>query len=285
VSGESVVSYDCDEGIARVTINQPPVNALSLAVRQGLVAAFERAALDGTALAVVLAGAGRCFSAGGDIREFGTPAVLSAPRLTLDVQPVIERMQKPVIAEIHGMALGGGLETAMVCHYRVAAADAIIALPEVKLGIMPLGGTQRLPRLLPLEMAIDLILSGRKARAAEFSGTALFDQVVETDESRASLDEAARSLALAAASRGPPYPRVSQRPVNGAGSHEVIEAALSRLDLDGSGQAPRQALAAIHAAMNAVDFDDGLRKATTICDALLASEEARAAATRFLDKR
>jgi enoyl-CoA hydratase/carnithine racemase len=283
-----VVSYECRESVAQITMNCPPVNALGLAVRQGLVTALHRAAQDGEARAVVLAGSGRCFSAGGDIREFGTPAVFSAPRLTLDVQPAIERMPKPVVAAIHGFALGGGLETAMACHFRAAAADALIALPEVTLGVIPISGTQRLPRLIPLERAIDLILTGAKRRAADFADTSLFDVIVAGQgggtEGHAALHEAARSFALAAAAQGPPYPRASSRAVATVQSQEVLAAASAQLDREAASGAQRQALAAIAAAVNSADFAAGLREANAICEILLASDQVRASATRFLGK-
>ena len=144
------VEYEQRGGVAIVAMNNPPVNGLSHAVRLGLVAAFERAIADPTVAAIVLTGAGKAFSAGGDIRELGLSAASAAPALSLQVHPVIERCPKPTVAAVHGIAMGGGLETALVCHFRLAAADTRIALPEIKLGLIPLSGTQRLPRVLGL---------------------------------------------------------------------------------------------------------------------------------------
>ena len=281
---DSVVLYECAESVARITLNNAPVNALSLALRQQLFAALDRAARDARVSAVVIDGAGRCFSAGGDIREFGTPAVTAAPRLTLDVQPAIESMQKPVVAAIHGMALGGGLETAMACHFRVAAAETIIALPEVKLGVIPLSGTQRLPRLVPLKKAIDLP-SGAQHRASEYTDTALFDRIIEGATDTARLFEEASAIAREAACRGPPYPLVSRRPIVGPEVEAVLAAAAAELDRDAPSNARRQALAAIAVAVESVDFASGLRAANAICEVLLASEETRASAMRFLAAR
>jgi 3-hydroxyacyl-CoA dehydrogenase len=197
----------------------------------------------------------------------------------------MESMRKPVVAAIHGFALGGGLETALACHYRVAAAEAIIALPEVSLGVIPLSGTQRLPRLLPLQAAIDLILSGAKRRASDFAGTALFDRMVDGGANGPSLYQAAHALALEAAARGAPYPLVSRRPVVGPHAAAVLSAAAVHLDLQESTNAQRQALLAIAACAESADFESGLRKANTICEALLASAEVQASATRFLAGR
>jgi enoyl-CoA hydratase len=282
---DSVILYDLIDGVARVSLNHPPVNALSLAVRRQLLAALERAERDSQVRAVVITGSGRGFSAGGDIREFGTPALAAAPRLTLDVHPAIESMGKPVVAAIHGMAMGGGLETALACHYRIATADAIIALPEVGLGVIPLSGTQRLPRLLPLETAIDLILTGTKRRASDFAGTPLFDRIVGGGAAGESLDETAHVFALEASIRGAPYPRVASRPLVGPLVQTVLAAAAARLERQGSTTAQRQALAAIAAAVESVDFESGLRKANAICEVLLASDEVRASAARFLSNR
>jgi enoyl-CoA hydratase len=147
------VTYRVENGVSVVTIEHPPVNGLGHSVRHGLKTAFDTARIDGRVGAIVLTGAGRGFSAGGDIREFGTLAATAAPALSLDVHPVIEGSEKPVVAAIHGFAIGGGLETALVCHYRIVAADARIGLPELKLGVIPLSGTQRLPRVLGMDNA------------------------------------------------------------------------------------------------------------------------------------
>jgi enoyl-CoA hydratase len=281
VEGGAQVRYACRDGVARITIDQPPVNALSLSVRRGLISAFARAAADSDVHAIVLDGAGRCFSAGGDIREFGTPAVVAAPRLTLDVHPAIENMRKPVIAAIHGVALGGGLETAMACHYRIASADAVIAFPEVGLGLIPLSGTQRLPRLLPIERAIEFILTASKRRASEFAGTALFDEL--TDGPDIDLYVRAHAFALSVIGRNTTHSRVSARPIVGPYPEQALLGATAKLQGDGPGSARRQALAAIAAAVDSADFDAGLQKANVICEILLASSETRDLAKRFLN--
>ena len=151
--------------VAVVTFDNPPVNGLSHAVRVGLARALERAIADEGVSAVVLTGGGRHFSAGADIREFGTPAATAEPTLRRLIE-LVEDAPTPVIAAIQGSCLGGGLEIALAAHYRIAARDATLGLPEVKLGLIPgAGGTQRLPRLLAPARALELILGGEPVRA------------------------------------------------------------------------------------------------------------------------
>ena len=164
-------------GVFVVTIDNPPVNALGVDVRRGLVAAIEAAEADGNAAAVLIVGAGRNFIAGADIREFGqTPQPPSLP----DVCLRIENCSKPVIAAIHGAALGGGLEIALSAHYRLAAPSAKLGLPEVTLGLLPgAGGTQRTPRLIGVKSALELMLSGRHVGAKEALSLGLVDKLGE----------------------------------------------------------------------------------------------------------
>ncbi|MGE3925472.1 MAG: enoyl-CoA hydratase-related protein, partial [Lautropia sp.] len=144
----SQANYAVRDGIAIVTLSNPPVNGLGHALRSGIVMAVRRAEADPAVAAIVLIGAGGAFSGGADIREFNTPAALAEPNLGTVIR-VVEAAAKPVVAAIHAVAMGGGLELAMGCHYRVASPGAKIALPEVKLGLVPgAGGTQRLPRLV-----------------------------------------------------------------------------------------------------------------------------------------
>jgi len=174
------VRYSVDQDIALIAVDNPPVNALSQAVRAGLKAAMERFAADPQARIAVLYGLGRTFIAGADIKEFGKP--MAEPFLP-DVIAAIEASDKPVIAALHGTALGGGLEVALGCHARVALATAKVGLPEVTLGILPgAGGTQRLPRLTGAEAALDLITSGRHVGAREAETLGIVDAVVEGDD-------------------------------------------------------------------------------------------------------
>ena len=153
-----VADYAVEGEVAIVTINSPPVNALSRDVREGLKLGVEKAEADPAVKATVLICAGRTFIAGADITEFGKPH--AAPYLP-DVLDRIENAKKPVIAALHGTALGGGFEVALTAHYRIAVPSAKCGLPEIKLGLIPgAGGTQRLPRLVGVERALDVILSG-----------------------------------------------------------------------------------------------------------------------------
>src|SRR5687768_15565469 len=152
------ISTSRHHDILVVTSNNPPVNALGAAVRQGLVAAIEQAEGDDTVKAVVIRCEGQTFFAGADITEFGKPPVM--PWLP-EVVDRIENCSKPVVAAIHGTALGGGLEIALGCHYRVALPSAKLGVPEVKLGLLPgAGGTQRLPRVAGVPKALDMVTSG-----------------------------------------------------------------------------------------------------------------------------
>src|SRR5438128_10066967 len=160
-----------------VTIDNPPVNALGVDVRRGLVEAIEAADANPAVAAVLLAGAGRNFIGGADIREFGqTPLPPSLP----EVCNRVEACRKPVIAATHGAALGGGLEVALAAHYRLAVAGAKLGLPEVQLGLLPgSGGTQRAPRLIGVKAALELMLSGRHAGAKEALALGLIDRLGE----------------------------------------------------------------------------------------------------------
>ncbi|MFM0238009.1 3-hydroxyacyl-CoA dehydrogenase NAD-binding domain-containing protein [Paraburkholderia phytofirmans] len=175
-----VVSRELRGKVLLVTIDHAPVNALSADVRRGLLAAIEAADADKSVEAVLIVGAGRNFIAGADIREFGKPPV---PPSLPDVCNRIEACTKPVVAAIHGAALGGGLEVALAAHYRIAVDGAKLGLPEVQLGLLPgAGGTQRTPRLIGAQAALDLILSGRHASAKEALAFGLIDRLGSSDD-------------------------------------------------------------------------------------------------------
>ncbi|MGY3546278.1 3-hydroxyacyl-CoA dehydrogenase [Bradyrhizobium sp. USDA 4469] len=172
-----VVKLERHDEVGIVTVNSPPVNALSAAVRGGILECMKAAIADPAIKGIVLTCAGRTFIAGADITEFGKPP--KAPALN-DVLAEIENSPKPVVAAIHGTALGGGLEVALACHFRVAVKEAKLGLPEVKLGLLPgAGGTQRLPRAVGPELAVKMIVGGDPIGAAEALKTGLIEEIVE----------------------------------------------------------------------------------------------------------
>ena len=175
------VNYEARGPVAVITMDKPPVNSLGAALRSGIANAFERAAADASIRAIVLTGSARAFSAGADVTEFGTPNAAREPNLRVLID-YVEMTEKPVIAAIAGQCLGGGFELAMGCHFRVALADAQLGLPEVKIGLLPgATGTQRLPRLIGLEPALNMIVGGNPVKAEAFAGTPLIDQIISGD--------------------------------------------------------------------------------------------------------
>ncbi len=178
--------YQVQGDIAIITLNNPPVNGLGLSTRQGIADGMAQANADTAVKAIVITGAGKAFSGGADIKEFGKPTALQEPNL-LSVIGVLENSAKPVVAAIHTVVMGGGLELALGCHYRVVAPGTGVALPEVKLGLLPgAGGTQRLPRVLGVEPALNMIVSGETIKAemlAMAPGQKLFDKMAASAES------------------------------------------------------------------------------------------------------
>jgi 3-hydroxyacyl-CoA dehydrogenase len=174
-------NYEVKESVAVITMNNPPVNGLGHATRSGIFDGLKKALADSAVKAVVITGAGKAFSGGADIKEFNTPKTFAEPNLPT-VIAAIEAADKPVVAAVHSVAMGGGLELALGCHYRVAAPGAQIALPEVKLGLLPgAGGTQRLPRLVGVETALTMIVTGNPTPSEKLAGTKLFDRMIEGD--------------------------------------------------------------------------------------------------------
>src|SRR5712691_10204699 len=174
-----LVTFEKQGQVGVITVNNPPVNALSQGVRQGLLDGITKGLADAGVSAMVIIGGGRTFIAGADIREFGKPPLPPGLHSVLDA---IEASSKPVVAAIHGTALGGGLEVCLACHYRVAVASAQVGLPEVKLGLLPgAGGTQRLPRVAGVEAALKMIVSGDPVRAPRAKEMGIVDEVVGDD--------------------------------------------------------------------------------------------------------
>src|SRR5690606_4294582 len=171
--------YKVHGEVAVITLNNPPVNGLGFSTRRGITDGLASAQADAAVKAIVITGGGKAFSGGADIKEFGSPKATQEPNL-LSVILALEATTKPVVAAIHSVCMGGGLELALGCHYRVAAPGTNVALPEVKLGLIPgAGGTQRLPRVLGVEAALNLIVSGQPVKSellAKAPGQKLFDK-------------------------------------------------------------------------------------------------------------
>jgi len=176
--------YEVRDQVAVITLDNPPVNGLGYATRKALAEGVNAAQADAEVRAIVITGAGKAFSGGADIKEFNTPAMGTEPSLHSLIK-LLEACDKPVVAAIHSVCMGGGLELALGCHYRVAAPGTQVALPEVKLGLLPgAGGTQRLPRVIGVENALNMIVSGEPVKSellAMAPGQKLFDRMIEGD--------------------------------------------------------------------------------------------------------
>jgi len=187
--------YTSRGAVAVITLKNPPVNALGIGLRTAVADGLERATNDASIGAVVIAGSATAFCGGADVGEFGLPAMSASPSLT-ELLSLIETSSKPVVAAITGLALGGGLELCMACHYRVAAPAAPLGMPEVKLGLLPgAGGTQRLPRLVGVERALDMIVSGKPVPARDLAQTGLLDSTADGDPLPAAIALAERIIA------------------------------------------------------------------------------------------
>jgi 3-hydroxyacyl-CoA dehydrogenase len=246
--------YTVHGDTAVIVLNNPPVNGMGLATRTSAVAGLLRAQADPAIRAVVVAGAGGVFSGGADIREFNTPQVFAEPTLDTFIRTA-ETLSKPVVAAIHGVCMGGGLEFSLGCHYRVALPGARIALPEVKLGLLPgAGGTQRLPRAIGLAAALDMIVSGDPVSAEKLGP--LFDAVLAPGT-----DIVAGAVAFAQrVADVRPLPRVRERAVpvaGGADARALLDAARARVGTGPASGAPRACIEALAAAV-ALPFDDGI---------------------------
>ncbi len=274
------VDYTPQGPVAVLTLQNPPVNGLGHALRSGILSALDRALADPAIAAIVLTGGEQLFSGGADVREFGTPRSSMAPHLP-DVIRALENAPKPVVAAIAGHALGGGLELAMGCHFRVARQDATLGLPEVKLGLLPgAGGTQRLPRAVGLEQALNMIVSGAPQKAATFAGTALVDLVVDAD-----VVAAAVAFAQQVVAEQRPLRRLRDVKMPSAGADAFLQFARNSVKAMAKGlPAP---LACVEAVADSVTqpFDEGLRRERAAFFSLMNTPESRAARHVFAAER
>jgi len=273
-------SYQTHGSIAVIRFDNPPVNGLGHELRCGIVAGIDRALADAAVQAIVLIGSEKAFSGGADIREFNSPRALAEPNLHTVIR-LVESCAKPVIAAIGGACMGGGLELALGCHYRVALASASIALPEVKLGLLPgAGGTQRLPRVVGAEIALNMIVSGNPVAAAELKSTALFDEVYEADLLSGALAFADR---VANERRG--LPRVRDRKVDYAEAEAFFQFARNTVGAVAKNfPAPGKCVEAVAAAVSK-PFEDGLKLEREAFIYLVQTPESKALRHAFFGER
>jgi 3-hydroxyacyl-CoA dehydrogenase len=265
--------------VAVVVMDNPPVNALGIALRTGIAEAIAALRDDGNVRAVVLTGSERAFSGGADITEFGKPPQEPSLRAVI---ALIEGMGKPVVAAIRGVALGGGLELALGCHWRVAWHGARLGLPEVKLGLLPgAGGTQRLPRVAGVEKALAMIVTGNFVSAGEAVTIGLVDRLVEGEEYRAAVDFAREML-------GRPLLAVRDRDAGlaaaKADSGLIDRVAAPLLKRTRGALAPKRCVEAVRAAVT-MDFDAGMAEERRLFAELVSSDESRAQRHLFFAER
>ncbi len=275
-----VVKLESHDIVGIVTVDSPPVNALSAAVRGGILECVKAAIADPKIKAIVLTCAGRTFIAGADITEFGKPP---KPPALNDVLSAIENSPKPVIAAIHGTALGGGLEVALACHYRVATKEAKLGLPEVKLGLLPgAGGTQRLPRAVGPELAVKMIVGGDPIGAAEAHKAGLIEEIIEGPA--AGGEAFARKLVA----EGRPLRKLREDDSKLAAAkadRSIFTNAVAALTKKARGlEAPFAAADAVGYAID-LPFDEGLRKEREDFLRLLTSDQSKAQRHAFFAER
>lgn len=280
--------YQVHGDVAVITLDNPPVNGLGLATRQGITDGLARAEADAAVKAVVITGAGKAFSGGADIREFGTPKALAEPNL-LSVILAVENSRKPVVAALHSVAMGGGLELALGAHYRIAAPGCNVALPEVKLGLIPgAGGTQRLPRAVGVEVALNMIVSGEPVKSemlAQIPGQKLFDKLAASSES---LMDEALALAREVAARhtdGSPLPLVRNLPCKHKDGDAYFQFARNMVKgMAKNFPAPGKCVDAVEAATQK-KFNDGMAFEREIFINLMWTPECRALRHLFTAER
>jgi 3-hydroxyacyl-CoA dehydrogenase len=270
-----------DSDVAVIQLENPPVNALSHPLRQRIASELARAEADPAIKAVVLVGSGEFFSGGADVKEFNTPRMSAEPHLGTLIR-LFEHSVKPTIAAVSGTALGGGFELALACHYRVATPEAKVGLPEVKIGLIPgSGGSQRLPRAVGLETAINMIVSGEPVRAADLARTALFDRIIDGD-----LLSGTKAFARAIVAEGKPPQLLRNRPVRDRNQEALLQFARNMVKAKaGPFPAPLACIDAIEASTTAPTFDEGVAKEREIFLTLLQGSESRAIRHVFFAER
>ncbi len=275
-------SYEVRGQVAVITLNNPPVNGLGHATRLAVAEGIEQAENDPAVKAIVVTGAGKAFSGGADIREFGSPKALAEPNLGSLITRV-EACTKPVVAAIHSVAMGGGLELALGCHYRVTAPGAKIALPEVKLGLLPgAGGTQRLPRALGVEPALNMIVSGEPVNSellAQVPGQVLFQKLIDGD-----LIDGAVQFAMEIADKRP-LPRVRDIKAQHPEAQAFFQFARNTVGaMSKNFPAPLQCVETVANAVS-MKFEDGMRAERDAFQQLMLTPESKALRHAFFAER
>ncbi len=274
-----VAAYTVRDGIAVITLNNPPVNGLGNALRAGIAEGLEKADSDPDIKAVVLIGSAKAFSGGADIREFNKP--MTKPNLP-EVNDIQDSMQKPLVAAIGGFALGGGLELALACHYRIALEKSLLGLPEVKLGILPgSGGTQRLPRVIPVHEAARMMILGDPIPAPKAKELGLVDEIVSGDLLEAGIAYAQK---LVAEGKGPR--RIRDMPPKVEGDQKaLLEAVPAQAAKSAGGNpAPAEIAKCIHAAVT-LPFDEGRKVERERFEHLVNTVESKALRHMFFAER
>src|SRR5260221_9506478 len=273
-------NYPSHGRVAGITLKNPPVNALSLGLRTPIAEGGERATGEESIGALVIAGSGSAFCGGADVSEFGLPAMSASPSLT-DLFALIENSPKPVVAAINGLALGGGLELAMACHYRVAAVGAQLGLREVKLGILRgAGGTQRLPRLVGVERALNMIVNGNPASARDLAKTQLLDSTAEGDVVPAALAFAERVIA-----EKMPLKKARDMTIDFPNAEAFLDFARGAVaPLAKNYPAPLKCIDAVEAAV-LKPFDEGMKTEGSLFVELLNTSESKALRHAFFAMR
>ncbi|SIR80301.1 enoyl-CoA hydratase-related protein, partial [Pseudacidovorax sp. RU35E] len=277
--------YKVHGDVAVITMSNPPVNGLGYATRVGITDGLAKALADSAVKAVVITGAGKAFSGGADIKEFGSPKALAEPNL-LSVILALEASTKPLVAAIHSVCMGGGLELALGCHYRVTAPGTNVALPEVKLGLIPgAGGTQRLPRVLGVEAALNMIVSGepvKSERLAGLPGQKLFDKMAGSAES---VLEEAIAFARDVAAKGGDLPLVRNLPCRHPQGDAYFQFAKNMVGgMSKNYPAPLKCVEAVQAATK-MKFDDGMAFERQNFIALMFTPESAALRHLFMAER
>ena len=275
-------SYETRGNVAVITLNNPPVNGLGHATRLGIAEGVSAAQLDPAIRTIVITGAGKAFSGGADINEFGSPKALAEPSL-LSVILALEACTKPTIAAVHNVCMGGCLELALGCHYRVAAPGAQVALPEVKIGLLPgAGGTQRLPRVLGVENALNMIVSGAPMNSealAKIPGQKLFDRIIEGD-----LMQGALAFAAEVADKRP-LPLVRNLRAEHPNPDAYFQFARNTVGaMARNFPAPLKCVEAVAAAVSK-RFDEGMRLERELFVALMFTPESKALRHTFMAER